>query len=419
MWVQAIPFIFVHVACLGVLLPNVEFTTTACVLLIVNYAFRVWGLTAGYHRYFSHRSYKTSRVFQFVLAFLGCSALQKGPIWWAGHHRHHHLHSDTEEDIHSPIIDSFWHSHLGWIFTQTWAETNWGNMHDFAKYPELRWLEKHHWWPGVGLAVLCYLVGGWSGLFWGFFVSTVAVYHVTFFINSLCHLWGRRRYQTTDLSRNSLILALLTFGEGWHNNHHYYQSSANQGFFWWEIDISFYVLRVLSWFGIVWDLRLPPKNKKYAHLQKQQTETVIEPAKTTATSKIDHLLPPVAAQTVINAAQAVVDPVMSAAHTARDSVVAAAHVVGESVAAAAHVASESVASAAQSAKETIVAAAQVAGESVASAAHSAKESIVAAAQVASESVANAAQAAVPTATVVLLAAVPMVTIFQTVASQST
>lgn len=409
MWVQAIPFIFVHVACLGIFLPQVEFTTTACILLVVNYAVRVWGLTAGYHRYFSHRAYKTSRTFQFILALLGCSALQKGPIWWAGHHRHHHLHSDTEEDIHSPIVDSFWHSHVGWIFTKTWEQTNWRNMHDFAKYPELRWLEKHHWWPGVGLAVLCYLVGGWSGLFWGFFVSTVAVYHVTFFINSLCHIWGRRRYQTTDLSRNNFFLALLTFGEGWHNNHHHYQSSANQGFFWWEVDISFYVLRVLSWFGIVWDLRLPPKNKQFPDQDQPQGDHFVEPAKPDKlASKADLLLPPISAQSVAAAAQAVVEPVMAVAQSARESVAAAAYIMGETVAAAA-----------VSARESVAAAALVASESVVSAAHSAKESIVAAAQVASESVVAAAHSAVPTATVVALVAVPMVTFFQTVASQST
>jgi stearoyl-CoA desaturase (delta-9 desaturase) len=229
------------------------------VLCGVFYAVRVFGVTAGYHRYFSHRAYKTSRAFQFVLACLGCSACQKGPLWWVGHHRYHHLHSDTPSDLHSPNISGLWRAHVGWIISHDHDVTNWQAVQDWSRYPELRWLNRHHWVPGLGVALLCLLIGGWTGLVWGFFVSTVLVYHATFTINSLSHLIGRQRYATADASRNNLFLALLTFGEGWHNNHHRYQSSANQGFFWWEIDVSYYLIALLGVVGLVWDIRKPPR----------------------------------------------------------------------------------------------------------------------------------------------------------------
>src|SRR5262245_25293200 len=199
-WVKAIPFFLMHLACLLVFLPQVEATAIAISLCVGFYFIRMFGITAAYHRYFSHRAYKTSRPFQFVLAWIGCSALQKGPLWWASHHRHHHLHSDQEEDIHSPHVDSLWWSHVGWVISDQYEETDWKAIHDFAKYPDLRWLDRNHWVPGLALAVLCYLIGGLSGLVWGFFVSTVITYHATFCINSFCHIIGRIRYKTTDQS---------------------------------------------------------------------------------------------------------------------------------------------------------------------------------------------------------------------------
>jgi stearoyl-CoA desaturase (delta-9 desaturase) len=229
----------------------------ALLLCALTYSLRVFGITAGYHRYFAHRAYKTSRAFQFVLAWLGCSALQKGPLWWAGHHRGHHRHSDTPDDPHSPHETSFWWAHVGWILAEDHIHTPAEDIPDFHAYPELRWLDRYHWAPGVVLAVACFLLGGWGGLVWGFVVSTILVYHATFAINSLTHLFGTRRYATPDDSRNNLVLALLTFGEGWHNNHHHYQSSANQGFFWWEVDLSYYALCLLRCLGLVWDLRKP------------------------------------------------------------------------------------------------------------------------------------------------------------------
>jgi len=254
-WIKLAPFLGLHLACLGVLFFDV--TPTALILLAVTYLVRMFGITGVYHRYFSHRSYKTSRPVQFLLACLGCSAMQKGPLWWSAHHRRHHRYSDGADDPHSPHRTSFWWSHVGWVMSDQHVEIRWNEVRDWARYPELRWLDRNHWVPGLALAVLCWLIGGWAGLAWGFAVSTVLCYHGTFAINSLSHLLGGRRYDTDDESRNNFLLALVTLGEGWHNNHHHYQSSANQGFFWWEIDISFLILRMLRLVGLVWDLRRP------------------------------------------------------------------------------------------------------------------------------------------------------------------
>jgi len=254
---KIIPFIFMHVACLAVFLVGVSLP--AVLLCVGLYMLRMWGLTAGFHRYFSHRTYKTSRAFQFILALIGTMAVQKGVLWWAAHHRRHHKYTDEEGDIHSPVQDGFWWSHVGWVISTKHDETDWEAIKDFAKYPELRWLNKYHVVPGVALAVLCWLALGWQGLVWGFFVSTVVLYHGTFTINSLADMWGSRRYKTTDDSRNNFLLALITGGEGWHNNHHHYMSSVKQGFYWWEVDFSYYTLRLLAWLRLVWDLRYPPQ----------------------------------------------------------------------------------------------------------------------------------------------------------------
>ena len=252
-----VPFWGVHLAALvGVWW--VGFSWWGVGLAIGLYYLRMFGITAGFHRYFAHRSYKTSRVTQFVLAWIGTMSAQKGVLWWASHHRWHHLYSDTPKDIHSPKQRGFWWAHVGWILCHRYDATDFKRIKDFAKYPELRWLNRYHLVPPLALAALLYVVGGLPALVWGFFVSTVALWHGTFFINSLAHVFGSRRYETSDTSRNSMLLALLTLGEGWHNNHHHYQSTANQGFFWWEIDVSYYVLRAMSWVGLVWDLRLPP-----------------------------------------------------------------------------------------------------------------------------------------------------------------
>ena len=259
----AILFILMHVAVLTVFW--VPFSWGLVGLCLGLYLLRMFAITAGYHRYFAHRSYKTSRVFQFLLAFVGASSLQKGPLWWAGHHRHHHRFSDQDEDLHSPHRDGFWWAHVGWILSHRYDETPDDLIKDFVKVPELRWLNRWHAVPGILLAVLLLSFGGWPAFVWGFLVSTVLTWHATFAINSLTHVFGRVRYQTSDTSRNSILLALITLGEGWHNNHHYYQTATRQGFFWWELDISYLILKALSIPHIVWGLREPPERVLFSN----------------------------------------------------------------------------------------------------------------------------------------------------------
>jgi len=253
--VRSLPFFAVHLVCLAVFWVGFRWSWLALCLAL--FYVRMFFMTGGFHRYFSHRSFKTSRAFQFVMALGGTMSAQKGVLWWAANHRHHHRYSDTEEDLHSPTLFGFWWSHVGWILSDRYHETQVDLIHDFYKYPELRWLNKYHVVPPIALAVALFLAGGWGALIWGFFLSTVILWHATFVINSLSHIFGRRRYPTTDTSKNNLWLALLTLGEGWHNNHHHYMASCRQGFFWWEVDFTYYVLKMLSWFRIVWDLRQP------------------------------------------------------------------------------------------------------------------------------------------------------------------
>jgi stearoyl-CoA desaturase (Delta-9 desaturase) len=227
-------------------------------LAVAFYVVRMFAVTGGYHRYFSHRTYKTSRVFQFLLALLGTSATQKGPIWWASAHRRHHKYSDTENDVHSPKQRGFWYSHMGWWLGRDHEETDWSQVRDLAKFPELLFLEKWHVLGVVTCMGVATAMRGFDGFLWGYVVSTCFLLHGTFTINSLCHVYGSRRYETTDTSRNNLWLALLTMGEGWHNNHHHYMNSANQGFYWWEIDVSYYILKGLEKVGLIWDVRKAP-----------------------------------------------------------------------------------------------------------------------------------------------------------------
>lgn len=268
-YIQCGQFFFVHVACLLAIWSGVS--TVAVVTCLALYVVRMFAITAGFHRLFSHRTYRTGRLFQFLLAFLGTTAYQKGPLWWSAHHRHHHIHADTESDIHSPVTHSFWQAHFGWFLRLDSRATDQAMIPNLLKFRELRLLDRFYALPPIMLAVSMFLLGsllghyapdlgtsGWQMLVWGFFISTVLLYHGVFTVNSLAHLFGRRRFETKDDSRNSFLIALITLGEGWHNNHHYYPSSERQGFYWWEIDVSHYVLKVLSWLGIVWDLQSPP-----------------------------------------------------------------------------------------------------------------------------------------------------------------
>jgi stearoyl-CoA desaturase (delta-9 desaturase) len=256
-WKTSWPFFLVHLLFFAVVFTGI--TPTALALLFLCYFGRMFFITAGYHRYFAHRSYKLGRPMQFVMAFGGSMAAQKGPLWWAGHHRNHHRFSDTDRDLHSPL-KGFWWSHVGWILCDKNNDLDIDvAIKDYAKYPELRFLNKHDWIGPWTLGVLCFLIGGWPGLVVGFVWSTVLLWHGTFLVNSLAHVMGRRRFATSDTSRNSALIALVTMGEGWHNNHHYYQASARQGFYWWEVDVSFYILKALSWVGLVKDLKVPPE----------------------------------------------------------------------------------------------------------------------------------------------------------------
>ena len=245
----------IHLLCFAAIFTGVSATDVALCLGL--FWLRMFAITGGYHRYFSHRSYRTSRPFQFALAWLGCAAVQKGPLWWAGGHRQHHRFSDQPGDLHSPR-HGFWHSHQGWIFDGEHDETPVHEIRDFARYPELVWLNRWHVVPVVALGVFCYAVGGFSGFVWGFAISTTLLWHATYTVNSLAHLYGTRPYETDDDSRNNLWIALLTLGEGWHNNHHHYMASARNGFQPWEIDITWYTLLGLEKLGLVWDLRRPP-----------------------------------------------------------------------------------------------------------------------------------------------------------------
>lgn len=241
------------------------------------YVMRMFFVTAAYHRYFAHRTFKTSRWFQAVLAFAAQTSAQKGVLWWAANHRIHHKYSDTQEDPHSRKVYGFWQSHIGWILSPSHEGTRMDLVKDLAKFPELVWLNKYYLVPTIILAAAVTLLGGvvnggsiatalthgWSTLLIGYFLSTIVLYHATFAINSVMHWVGKPRYKTGDESRNSFFLAILSLGEGWHNNHHYYQSSTRQGFFWWEIDITYYTIRLLGLLGLVWEIREVPHHVQY------------------------------------------------------------------------------------------------------------------------------------------------------------
>jgi len=257
-WIKSIPFFAIHaLAVVGVC--TLGWSWRGFALAIALYAVRMFGVTAGYHRYFSHRSFKTSRPMQLVFALLAMASSQKGVLWWASHHRVHHKFSDQEGDVHSALRDGFVWSHVGWLLSRKYESTDHARVRDLEKFPELVWLDRWWWLPPTGLGVGLFFAGGWFALVWGLFVSTTLLWHGTFTINSLTHMFGRRRFATTDNSKNSFLLALITLGEGWHNNHHYYQRSVRQGFFWWEIDLTYYVLRALAALGLVWDLHAPPE----------------------------------------------------------------------------------------------------------------------------------------------------------------
>lgn len=254
---RCMPFIIIHILALGVFF--VKFTWSCVFVLLATYSLRVFTMTAFYHRYFSHRAFKTSRVTQFVFAFIGATSAQRGPLWWSAHHRFHHKHSDDEHDKHSPHVRGFFGSHCGWFLQNKNFKTDESFIKDWLKFPELKFIDRYDSLPPLVLIGILFFLGGLKYVFWGYFLSTVLIYHVTFSINSLAHMFGTRTYNTNDQSRNNWLLALLSFGEGWHNNHHYYPSAARQGRTWKQIDISYFILSIMEKLKLVWDLRQFPK----------------------------------------------------------------------------------------------------------------------------------------------------------------
>ena len=317
-WVRVIPFSMLHFGCLGLIW--VGWSPFAVVFAVALYFVRMFAVTGIYHRYFSHKTYRTSRIGQFLLAVWGGTAAQRGPLWWAGHHRHHHQHSDDEHDAHSPVVHGFWWAHIGWITSKRNFPTDYSQIKDLTKYPELVFLNRFDlivpvlfasaiyglgaglatWAPGLG-------VTGPQLLVWGFFVSTTALFHGTSCINSLAHLMGKRRFKTDDDSRNSFVLAIICLGEGWHNNHHRYQSSTRNGFYWWEIDPTYYGLKMLSWTGLIWGLKKVPQSVLDEGMRAEHPDSVAAAAKSEPThvhSSLKKVMPTAAALAVgaVNAA---------------------------------------------------------------------------------------------------------------------
>lgn len=277
-WLRVIPFVLLHLACFALIW--VGWSWFAVGFAVFLYAVRMFAITAFYHRYFAHKSYQTSRAVQFLFALIGATAVQRGPLWWAAHHREHHIHSDQVPDAHSPVQHGFLWSHIGWFLSRSNFATKFDRVKELAKFPELRFIDRFDVLVPILLAVSIFILGetladhmphletdGWQLLVWGFVISTIALYHATFSVNSLSHAWGKRRYKTRDHSRNNFFIALLTLGEGWHNNHHHFPGAAKQGFYWWEIDFTYYGLRALAACKLIWNLREVPiqirESKKY------------------------------------------------------------------------------------------------------------------------------------------------------------
>lgn len=272
-WGRTMPFLFLQFGCIAVFWVGINWTVVLAAAFF--YFIRMFAITGFYHRYFSHRTFKTSRVGQFLFAVLGNSSMQRGPLWWAATHRHHHQHSDEEVDAHSPVQHGFAWSHIGWLTSMKNFPTAYERIPDLKKYPELVFLNRfdqvvpfvygltmlgigaalEHFAPSLGVTM-------WQFFIWTFFVSTTVLLHGTLFINSLAHVWGKRAYETKDESRNSFLLSIITLGEGWHNNHHRYPHSVRQGFRKREIDVTYYGLRLMAWLGIIWDLKPVPQRIK-------------------------------------------------------------------------------------------------------------------------------------------------------------
>jgi len=267
------PLVAIHLAMVGLFF--VEFTVWGVVLFVVMTRISGLGITVGFHRYLAHHAFKTSRWFQFLLAAAGCTALQKGPLWWVVHHREHHRHSDTERDVHSPVVEGFWYGHMGWLFANDLMNPDHRPVRDLARYPELLWLDRLWMIPGILCAAACYLIDGWSGVLWGYGLSTVFIFQITFGVNSLGHLWGPQRFATGEGSRNNWLLGVIAMGDGWHNNHHRAPSSARHGFAWYELDVAYSHIKLFRRLGLVWAVRQPPAEAMAAAGHKMPVESEV------------------------------------------------------------------------------------------------------------------------------------------------
>lgn len=270
-WLRALPFILVNLSCFLVFWVGVSWV--ACLTALGLYYFRIFAIGAFYHRYFSHKTYQTSRFAQFMFAVFAASAAQRGPLWWSSHHRQHHMCSDEPNDAHSPVQHGFWWSHMGWFLSKKYYYYNPDRVKDLARFPELRFLDRYDSLIPALLFTTLFVVGfllqhyapslhtsALQMVIWGFSISTIALFHTTVTINSLSHVIGFKRFETKDNSRNHFLLGFFTMGEGWHNNHHHYPATARQGFWWWEIDMTYYILKFLEVLGIVWNVKGVPKS---------------------------------------------------------------------------------------------------------------------------------------------------------------
>ncbi len=265
-WLRVTPFVGLHLACLAPIWMGVNAVELA--VAAASYAVRIFAITVFYHRCFSHRAFRTHRAVQFLFAFLGAAATQRGPLWWAAQHRLHHAHADTDEDPHSSKR-GFWWSHMLWFLGRANYSTPLYRVRDLARFPELVWLNRFDLAAPVVFAAGMFVLGeaiafrfpetdGWRMLVWGYVIPTVVLMHVTFMVNSLSHRIGRRRFDTADNSRNNTWLAVLTFGEGWHNNHHRHAASARLGFYWWQLDLGWLGIEALRKLKLAWGLKMPP-----------------------------------------------------------------------------------------------------------------------------------------------------------------
>lgn len=243
-------------------------------LLVGMYLLAMLGVTVGFHRLFTHRSFETVRPVQFILGVLGSMTFQGPLLEWVGRHRLHHQHSDRDGDPHSPHAPrrrgfwgrfrAFWHAHIGWALPAETADLT-RYAPDLRKSRMLRMISTlFPLWAALGLAIpaaIGYVFGGWAGaltgFLWGGLVRVLLGHHVTWAVNSVCHLWGSRPYHSDDESRNNPVVGVLAMGEGWHNNHHAFPTSARHGLRWWQIDLGYYFIRTLAWLGLAWKIRLP------------------------------------------------------------------------------------------------------------------------------------------------------------------